>query len=61
MSIVTKLLSDILIVRPKVINNRGFDEFSFSAKDLTYVGIATKVVQDNESLSNKNVLRGLHY
>ena len=61
MKIVSKLLSDILLLKPDKVISKGFDEISFSNMELAKVGISTKFVQENESQSGRNVLRGLHY
>jgi dTDP-4-dehydrorhamnose 3,5-epimerase len=56
-------LPEVMIIEPKVFGDeRGFFFESFNAKkfaELTDVDV--EFVQDNHSLSAKNILRGLHY
>lgn len=56
-------IPDLLIIEPKVFNdNRGFFFESFNKRKFAkLIGRDVDFVQDNHSLSNKNVLRGLHY
>jgi dTDP-4-dehydrorhamnose 3,5-epimerase len=56
-------IPDILLVEPKVFGDeRGFFFESFNQKQWhEATGLNTVFVQDNHSLSAKNVLRGLHY
>jgi len=59
----TKLsIPDIVLVEPKVFpDDRGFFTESFKASDFEKAGLPARFVQDNFSVSRKNVLRGLHY
>jgi len=63
MNVIPTHIPDVLIIEPRIFgDDRGFffesyNEKSFSEK----TGISPKFVQDNHSLSLKNVLRGLHY
>jgi dTDP-4-dehydrorhamnose 3,5-epimerase len=51
-----------LVIQPKVFgDHRGYFFESFSARDFEKNGITPNFVQDNQSLSNKGVLRGLHF
>ena len=63
MKIVDTAIPDVKIVEPRVFGDeRGFfyESFNFRVfKELT--GLALDFVQDNHSLSNRGVLRGLHY
>lgn len=56
-------LPEVMIIEPKVFGDeRGFFFESFNAKkfaELTNTNV--EFVQDNHSLSAKNILRGLHY
>ncbi len=53
---------DLLILEPKVIGDkRGYFMESYNYKTLSEYGITTRFVQDNQSRSNKGVLRGLHF
>jgi dTDP-4-dehydrorhamnose 3,5-epimerase len=42
-------------------DNRGYFMETYSQKDMAEAGIDTVFVQDNQSMSIKGVLRGLHY
>ncbi len=54
-------IKDLIIITPNIFeDNRGYFLESYNQKKLEKV-IKTKFVQDNESLSQKNVLRGLHF
>ena len=57
------IIPDVLIIEPKVFgDNRGWFFESFNEKDFSaVVGQSVIFVQDNHSLSQKGVLRGLHY
>ena len=61
MKIVSNLLSDILLLKPDMTSTKECIEFSLSDCELADVGITSRFVQNNESQSVKNVLRGLHY
>jgi dTDP-4-dehydrorhamnose 3,5-epimerase len=56
-------LQGCYIIEPKIFNDqRGYFFESFNQKTLIdLLGIELNFVQDNESLSTKGVLRGLHY
>lgn len=55
-------IEGLVLIEPKVFaDNRGYFFESFNANRLREQGIDTVFVQDNESLSQKNVLRGLHF
>ena len=54
-------ISDLFIIQPKVFGDeRGYFFESFSQKEFGKISDLT-FVQDNQSLSNKGVLRGLHF
>ena len=62
MKIVSEELPGLLLIQPNVFEDaRGYFYESFNEKQLESVGIHEKFVQDNQSLSNKGVLRGLHF
>lgn len=63
MNIVVSEIPDVLILEPRVFgDDRGFFFESFSQKVFSdKTGIDVNFVQDNHSLSVRNVLRGLHY
>ncbi|MBD2293847.1 dTDP-4-dehydrorhamnose 3,5-epimerase [Anabaena sphaerica FACHB-251] len=63
MKILKTDIPDVLIIEPQLFGDeRGFFYESYNEKAfLDKVGISSHFVQDNHSLSIKNVLRGLHY
>ncbi|MCZ8241932.1 MAG: dTDP-4-dehydrorhamnose 3,5-epimerase [Microcystis sp. LE19-131.1A] len=63
MKVIPTEIPDVLIIEPQVYgDDRGFFLESFNQKDFREkTGINTTFVQDNHSMSLKNVLRGLHY
>ena len=51
-----------LVLAPRVFNdNRGYFFESYNKNTLAEIGIHTDFVQDNESYSCQNTLRGLHF
>ncbi|MBC7865800.1 MAG: dTDP-4-dehydrorhamnose 3,5-epimerase [Bacteroidia bacterium] len=55
-------IKDLKIIYPRVFADaRGYFFESFSEKIFAENGITEKFVQDNQSLSSKGVLRGLHF
>lgn len=42
-------------------DNRGYFMETYSARDMAEAGINVEFVQDNQSMSTKGVLRGLHF
>lgn len=56
-------LKDCFIIEPDLFNDdRGYFFESFNKEKFNkYLGLSVNFVQDNESLSSKGVLRGLHY
>ena len=55
-------IEGLLVIKPKVFEDaRGYFFESFNEKLLREAGLDTRFVQDNQSLSQKNVLRGLHF
>ena len=51
-----------LVIQPKVFGDaRGYFFESFSSRMFDQQGISEDFVQDNQSLSNKGILRGLHF
>lgn len=55
-------IPDVFLIRPDVFeDNRGYFFESFSKTKFSSLGIDYEFVQDNQSLSEKNVLRGLHF
>jgi dTDP-4-dehydrorhamnose 3,5-epimerase len=54
-------IADLLIIQPKIFSDeRGYFFESFRMSILQERGIDVRFVQDNESMSNRGVLRGLH-
>jgi dTDP-4-dehydrorhamnose 3,5-epimerase len=55
-------LPDVFVLEPRVFGDeRGFFFESYNQAAMAEAGIAQDFVQDNHSLSSRNVLRGLHY
>jgi dTDP-4-dehydrorhamnose 3,5-epimerase len=53
---------DILLLKPDVFeDNRGYFFESYSSYKVLEIGIDVNFIQDNQSLSEKDVLRGLHF
>jgi len=62
MEIITTHIPDILIIKPKVFEDaRGYFYESYNTELFQQNGINVNFVQDNQSLSQKGVLRGLHF
>lgn len=61
-SFVNTPLPGVVIIEPRVFNDeRGFFLESYKKSDFIKNGISTEFLQDNHSLSSKNILRGLHF
>lgn len=60
---VTKTHIDgLVIIEPKVFgDNRGYFMETYNQSDMTEAGLDLVFVQDNQSMSTKGVLRGLHF
>jgi dTDP-4-dehydrorhamnose 3,5-epimerase len=55
-------IDGLIVIEPTVFGDeRGYFMETWNAKDFEDIGIDTPFVQDNQSKSIKNVLRGLHY
>ena len=62
MELIPTAIPDIKIFKPDVFgDDRGYFFESFHIDKFAAYGITDPFVQDNESKSQKNVLRGLHY
>lgn len=62
MKIISTPIEDLFIIEPNVFgDHRGYFMESFNAKDLKDITNNLDFVQDNQSLSSKGVLRGLHF
>ncbi len=60
---VTKTHIDgLVVIEPKVFgDNRGYFMETYNQNDMSEAGLDMVFVQDNQSMSTKGVLRGLHY
>lgn len=55
-------IKDLLIIKPSVFgDNRGHFFESYNQNKFTELGLNLNFVQDNQSVSQNNVLRGLHF
>ncbi|MFZ6727584.1 dTDP-4-dehydrorhamnose 3,5-epimerase [Undibacterium sp. MH2W] len=63
MNVIPTNLPEVLIIEPKIFGDeRGYLYESFNAKKFAELtGVDLQFVQDNHSMSAKNILRGLHY
>jgi dTDP-4-dehydrorhamnose 3,5-epimerase len=62
MNIETTPIKDLIIINPSVYeDNRGYFFESYNQRFFREQGIYTNFVQDNQSISVKGVLRGLHF
>ena len=62
MEIIKPPLEGLLVIKPKIFgDNRGYFFESWNKQSFTEVGLNLDFVQDNQSLSDKGVLRGLHF
>jgi dTDP-4-dehydrorhamnose 3,5-epimerase len=62
MQVLSTPFSGLLIIQPSVFEDaRGYFFESYNKNIFHQHGITEEFVQDNESLSQKNVLRGLHF
>jgi len=62
MEIIQTEIRDLLIIKPQVFeDDRGYFFESYNLEKFARAGIDVGFVQDNESKSMKNVLRGLHF
>lgn len=62
MNITETPIKGLIIIEPKVFKDeRGYFYESFNQKIFDALGIKETFVQDNQSLSQKNVVRGLHF
>jgi dTDP-4-dehydrorhamnose 3,5-epimerase len=61
MQVILTEIPDLYIIQPKVFEDeRGYFFESYNKKVLAEAGLHLNFVQDNQSLSQKGVLRGLH-
>ncbi|MEO6305369.1 MAG: dTDP-4-dehydrorhamnose 3,5-epimerase family protein, partial [Bacteroidia bacterium] len=62
MEIIETKLKDLLVLKPKVFEDeRGYFFESYNQNLFKQAGLNLDFVQDNQSLSQKGVLRGLHF
>lgn len=62
MKIIATPISGLFVLEPKVFeDSRGYFYESYNQQTFEKAGINNHFVQDNQSKSNKGVLRGLHY
>ena len=62
MKFILKILKGLKIFEPRVFaDSRGYFFESYNKKSFAEAGIEADFVQDNESRSQRGVLRGLHY
>ena len=55
-------IPDVILIEPKVfLDDRGFFFESWRKEVFQQAGISAEFVQENQSKSVRNVLRGLHY
>ena len=58
----TTYIKDLVVIEPRTIEDeRGYFFESHNAQKFKENGLSLDFVQDNQSLSQKNVLRGLHF
>ena len=56
------IIEGVLLLTPTVYkDNRGFFTETYNEKDFREIGIVDRFVQDNNSRSKKDVVRGLHF
>lgn len=62
MELLKTQIEGLLILKPQVfIDSRGYFYESYNENRFRTLGIMEKFVQDNQSVSQKGVIRGLHY
>src|SRR6056300_903646 len=62
LELIDEKLEGLKLFEPKVYSdNRGWFYESWRKDDLTKHGINSNFIQDNHSLSKKNVIRGMHF
>jgi dTDP-4-dehydrorhamnose 3,5-epimerase len=62
MKIIETTLPGVLLLEPRVFgDDRGYFLETYNERVFAGIGIKEKFVQDNQSYSQRNVLRGLHY
>jgi dTDP-4-dehydrorhamnose 3,5-epimerase len=62
MEIIETGIKDLVVLKPKVFeDDRGYFFESFNRSKLNFLAKDLEFVQDNQSLSQKDVVRGLHF
>ena len=62
MECITTPIEGLLLIKPKVFNDdRGYFYESWNKEAFEKIGVNADFVQDNQSLSKKGVLRGMHF
>ncbi len=62
MQLIETKIKDLIIIQPNVFeDSRGYFFESYNKEQFAKLGVNATFVQDNQSLSNKDVLRGLHF
>ena len=60
--VISKVDNGVMLIEPTVFNDkRGYFMETYNRADLAEIGINCDFIQDNESMSNFGVVRGLHY
>jgi dTDP-4-dehydrorhamnose 3,5-epimerase len=62
MKVTQTAIADVLVIEPRILeDNRGHFFECYSRKKFAEIGIGSEFIQDNQSRSSRNVVRGLHY
>jgi dTDP-4-dehydrorhamnose 3,5-epimerase len=62
MKLIKTKINDLVLIQPDVFpDSRGYFFESFQKEKFHAIGIDAEFLQDNESMSGKGVLRGLHF
>jgi dTDP-4-dehydrorhamnose 3,5-epimerase len=62
METIETLIKGVFVIQPKVFqDDRGYFYEPYNKREFAKLGITDDFVQDNQSLSQKGVLRGLHF
>jgi dTDP-4-dehydrorhamnose 3,5-epimerase len=62
MEVIKSLIPDVLLIKPDIYqDDRGYFFESYNIEAFISAGIGFTFVQDNESKSKKDVIRGLHF
>jgi len=62
MEVTKTFIEGLLIIQPKVFHDaRGYFYEPYNKKVFTEIGIPDEFVQDNQSFSQKGVIRGMHF